>query len=95
LSLRGLAARCGVDVSYLTRLKNGDYRHPREDVLKRLAQVLDQDVEDYHLALLADRGELPSWGKVLGNELGIRLNTEDKRAIEQFVEVMLKDRRGS
>jgi len=92
--LRGLAEECGVDPAYLVRLKRGEVRHPREDILNGIARALDQDVEDYRVALLADHGDLPRWGKVLGTELGIRLSVEDERAITEFVEAMLKHRRG-
>jgi transcriptional regulator with XRE-family HTH domain len=95
LNLRGLAEDCAVDPATLTRLRQGEMKYPNEDDLERIAHRLGQDLDDYRLALLADRGELPSWGKVLGNELGIRLSTEDERAIRQFVEAMLKHRRGS
>jgi len=94
VSLRWLAEECGTSAGYLVRVKNGGVRRPREDILESMARVLDQDVDDYHLALLADHGELPRWGKVLGAELDVRLSTEDERAIEQFVEAMLKQRRG-
>ncbi len=94
MSLRVLAGYCGVAASYLTRLKQGKVRHPREDVLVCMARTLGQEIEDYRIALLADHGDLPSWGKVLGTELGIRLSTEDEQAITQFVKAMLKARRG-
>ncbi|MET7395961.1 helix-turn-helix transcriptional regulator [Dactylosporangium sp. NPDC005572] len=93
LSLRGLAEQCGVDPSTLTRLRHGEMRKPDEDMLRRIARHLGQDIEDYHVALLADRGQLPRWGKVLGTELGIRLSNDDEQAITQFVEAMLKHRR--
>jgi len=92
-SLRALAEQCSVDPSYIVALKRGEVRHPREDILRCIARVLDHDVEDYRVALLADHGDLPPWGKVLGTELGVRLSTEDEKAITQFVEAMLKHRR--
>jgi hypothetical protein len=63
--------------------------------LECLARTLDQDVEDYRVALLADHGDLPHWGKVLGAELGVRLSDDDERAIAAIVEAMLKHRRGN
>jgi transcriptional regulator with XRE-family HTH domain len=95
LSLRGLAQHCAVDPATLVRLRQGEMKFPSDDVLECIARKLSQDPDDYRLALLADRGELPSWGKVLGSELGVRLSTEDEQAIRQFVEAMLRGRRGS
>jgi len=93
-SLRSLAEECGVSAGYLVKLRRGEIRHPREDILECMARALDQDVDDYHVALLADHGELPRWSKVLGAELDLRLNNEDEKAIAQFVEAMIKSRRG-
>src|SRR6266498_4127262 len=94
-SLRSLAEECGVSAGYLVKLRRGKIRHPREDILECMARVLDQEVDDYHVALLADHGELPRWSKVLGAELDVRLNNEDEQAIAQFVEAMIKSRRGT
>lgn len=93
-SQNDLAERCGIAPSYLTKLRHGK-RRPSADVVRRIASTLGQDVADYQLAILVDRGELPSWGKVLSLDLNLGLTTEDERAITQFVEAMLKHRRGS
>jgi transcriptional regulator with XRE-family HTH domain len=44
-SLRQLAVRCGVTPSYLSRLERDDVAPPGEEVLRRLAAELDQDVD--------------------------------------------------
>jgi len=93
-TVRQLAEECGVAHSYITKLKQGKVRRPSGELLSRIARVLGQDVDEYRLALLADHGELPRWGKVLSNEIGVGLTRADEEAIAQFVEALRKSRRG-
>jgi transcriptional regulator with XRE-family HTH domain len=44
-SVRQLAARCGVTPSYLSRLERDEVAPPGEEVLRRLAAELDEDVD--------------------------------------------------
>jgi transcriptional regulator with XRE-family HTH domain len=94
LSQSKLAARCGIDKSYIVKLKAGHFKHPSEDILLRLAATLGQDVRDYEVALLADRGELPNWGRVLENQIGVRLTARDRQAVERYVRELIKRKRG-
>jgi transcriptional regulator with XRE-family HTH domain len=94
-SLRNLARLCGVDPSYIVHLKQGKVRHPREDLLVRIAETLGHDVADYELALLADHGGVPGWSRALGAELGVRLSSADEKAVMAFVEVLISHRRGT
>ena len=41
LSQRQLAARVGIDHSFLARVESGEYQRPMPDVLQRLADVLE------------------------------------------------------
>jgi len=95
LSQNKLAERCDVDKSYIAKLKTGHVKHPSENILLRLATILGQDVRDYEVALLADRGELPNWGRVLENQIGVRLTTQDRQAVERYVRELIKRKRGT
>lgn len=89
-----LAERCGVDSSYIVKLKQGKVRYPREDILLCLAVTLGQDIEDYRTAILADSGELPDWCRVLENQEGVRLSSEDAESVRRYVRALLHQRRG-
>jgi transcriptional regulator with XRE-family HTH domain len=89
-----LADRCGVDGSYIVKLKQGKVRFPRPDILLCLAATLNQDIEDYRMAILADSGELPDWYKVLESQEGVRLNAEDTESIRRYVRALVRQRRG-
>lgn len=73
-------------------------QYPRKGILASLAATLNQDIDDYRLALLADSGELPSWEKVWANQVeaqqGVRLSSEDKEAIRHYALVLVKHARG-
>jgi plasmid maintenance system antidote protein VapI len=56
-----LAARCCVHRSYITRLSKGQVQYLSEPILIRLAAVLDQDPEDYRVAMMMDRIRYDSW----------------------------------
>lgn len=93
-----LAARCGVHRSYITKLAKGEVQSPHDDILLSLAATLNQDVDDYRTAILADNGKLPHWEKVLANEVavheGVRLSSEDEASIRRYVRALVKQRRG-
>lgn len=93
-----LAARCGVHRSYISKLTKGEVQSPRDDILLSLAATLNQDVDDYRMALLADSGRLPQWEKLLANEVaiheGVRLSSEDEASIRRYVLALVKQRRG-
>ena len=93
-----LAERCGVSRSYIVKLKNGKIRNPTEDILICLAASLDQDVDDYRMAILADSGELPEWDKVWANQVeaqeGVHLSTDDRESIRRYARALVKQRRG-
>jgi transcriptional regulator with XRE-family HTH domain len=95
LSQNKLAERCRVDKSYIAKLRTGHVKHPNEEILLRLATALGQDVRDYEVALLADRGELPNWGRVLENQIGVRLTAQDRQAVERYVRELIKRKRGT
>jgi hypothetical protein len=59
-----------------------------------LAATLNQDIEDYRMAILADSGELPDWYKVLESQEGVRLNAEDTESIRRYVRALVRQRRG-
>ena len=56
LSLRELAARVGIDFTYLSKIENGVLRPPSEKVVLRLAEALNADRNE--LLILA--GRIPS-----------------------------------
>lgn len=89
-----LAELCGVDRSYIARLKNGTLLEPRDDVLVVLASALSQDVDDYRLAILADRGRLPAWHKVWKYQtetgLGVQLSSEDIAAMKSYALTLVR-----
>ena len=55
LSQRELAARAGIDFTYLSKIENGRVDPPAEETLRALARVLDADAE----ALLARARKMP------------------------------------
>lgn len=56
ISQRDLAAKIGVDFSYISKLENGRLPPPASDTAGRIAEVLNCAVED----LLAAAGKFPS-----------------------------------
>ncbi|XVV08044.1 helix-turn-helix domain-containing protein [Actinosynnema sp. CA-248983] len=92
-----LAARCGVHRSYITRLSRGKIQYLSEPVLIRLAAVLDQDPEDYRIAIMMDRTRYDSWERVMVSELalheGVRLRPEDIVSIRHYVLGIMWQRR--
>lgn len=93
-----LAARCGVHRSYITRLSRGQTRNLSEHILIRLAAALDQDPEDYRVAIMMDRIRYDSWERVMVSELalheGVRLKPEDIVSIRHYVLGVMRQRRG-
>jgi transcriptional regulator with XRE-family HTH domain len=43
LSIREVSRRAGIDVSYLSRMEKGEVSPPREEIILRLAEVLEAD----------------------------------------------------
>ncbi|GEM_PF-4295660 len=56
LSQRGLAEKVGVDVSYLSKIENGVMSPPSQELIIRLAEVLDADRDE----LLTLAGKVPA-----------------------------------
>ncbi|MEV8440818.1 helix-turn-helix transcriptional regulator [Actinosynnema sp. NPDC051121] len=92
-----LAARCGVHRSYITKLSSGQVQYPRDRVLTRLAEVLNQDPEDYRVAVLMDRTKHDSWVKFMVSEIalheGVRLSSAETAWIRQCVRDVLVQRK--
>jgi transcriptional regulator with XRE-family HTH domain len=66
LSVRGLAARAGVDFSWLSRLERGRIGSPDARSLWRVARALDVEVADLYLeAGFGDAHGLPGFGPYL------------------------------
>jgi transcriptional regulator with XRE-family HTH domain len=85
---------CGLSYGHVSHIVKGDWV-PNEQVLRRIATALNQDVEDYHVALLADQGVLPPWGKVFCNDVGIQLDQQDEAAVIRYAEELARKRRGA
>ena len=56
LTQRGVAAKLGIDFTYLSKLENDRGEPPGEDTVRNLAEVLDDDAEE----LLALAGKVPT-----------------------------------
>jgi len=56
MTQRELAERVGVNVTYISKIENGEFPSPSEKVIKKIAQALEYDYQK--LMLLADK--LPS-----------------------------------
>ena len=56
LTQRFVAAKVGIDFTYLSKLENGRGDTPAEETIRRLARELDLDEED----LLARGGKVPA-----------------------------------
>ena len=93
-----LAVHCGVDKSYLAKVRLGRIANPNESILFSVAMALGQDVDEYRSAVLADNGKLPSWERVLGSQLadqeGVRLSSEDVNDIARYARALIRRRRG-
>ncbi len=64
LSLRDVAARTGISVSYLTQIEHGRKKNPGADILKKLAPIYNVPVRD----LLKAAGYLEEVNPVLTDE---------------------------
>src|ERR1700733_6372873 len=64
LSQRDVAARIGIDFTYLSKLENDHGEPPGENTIRRLAQVLEADAD----TLLALAGKVPPELKVLASK---------------------------
>jgi transcriptional regulator with XRE-family HTH domain len=53
LNQRDLAARAGIDFTYLSKIENGRIEPPSEDVIRRVALALEADADE--LIVLADK----------------------------------------
>lgn len=53
MSQRELADRAGIDFTYLSKIENGRMEPPSEQVIRRVAEELDADVDE--LIVLADK----------------------------------------
>jgi len=93
-----LAVHCGVDKSYLAKVRLGRIAHPNESVLFAISLALGQDIEEYRSAVLADNGMLPRWERVLGSQLadqeGVRLSSENVEDIARYARSLVRRRRG-
>jgi hypothetical protein len=76
---------CDMSYGYLQHLIEGHIRHPKAEILERLAHTLSQPVEAYQAALLADRHELPAPALYFSMQLGTPV---DARAAELAMEVV-------
>jgi len=76
---------CDLAQGYLQHLVEGHIRHPRNEILERLAHALGQHVETYRAALLADHNELPEPALYFSTKLGVLV---DSRAAELGMEVV-------
>jgi transcriptional regulator with XRE-family HTH domain len=92
-SRRELEQVCGLAVGYLSHLIAGRIKRPQPEVLRRLANVLHQDIEDYYIAIRMDDGELPKWSRLLAADLGIELLDEDEQALITVAEALARKRR--
>lgn len=88
-SLRKLEEICETSTGYLQHLSEGHVHHPREAVLRRLAHVLGQRVEEYRAALLADHQELPAPVYYFSARLGVPVDPKaadlGMRVVEELV----------
>jgi HTH-type transcriptional regulator, competence development regulator len=64
LSQRDLAARVGIDFTYLSKIEGGRLNPPSEIIIKRIAQVLDADEDE----LINLAGKVPKDLKALLEE---------------------------
>jgi len=53
LSIREVSRRAGIDVSYLSRMEKGEVSPPSEEIILRLAEVLEADPDE--LLEMADK----------------------------------------
>jgi hypothetical protein len=76
---------CELSHGYIMHLIDGHIRSPREEILRRLAHVLGQRVEDYRAAILIDRNELPTPVYYFSAHLG---EPVDARAADLTMELL-------
>jgi transcriptional regulator with XRE-family HTH domain len=58
--VRKLEEICNLSQGYLGHVLSGDIERHSENVLRRIANALGQRVEEYRLAVMVDRDELPA-----------------------------------
>jgi transcriptional regulator with XRE-family HTH domain len=89
-SWRKLEELCEVSYGYLQHLAEGDIRSPKEETLRRLAQVLGQRVEDYRAALLVDHHELPAPVHYFSAHLGREVDQRDADLAMELLEELVR-----
>jgi transcriptional regulator with XRE-family HTH domain len=79
LSLRGMAAKSGIDDSLLSKIERGQVRQPTPENLDRLARAINVDPEDlYSLAGYAAATRLPTIGPYLRTKYGLPSEAVDE-----------------
>jgi hypothetical protein len=89
-SRRKLEELCGLSQGYIAHLIDGRIQHPPEDVLRRLALTLGQRVEEYRLALMADRHELPTPVYYFSAHLGQPVDEQTADAVMSLLENLMR-----
>lgn len=84
-SWHNLEELCEISHGYLQHLAEGHIRSPKEEILRRLAHMLGQRVEEYRAAILIDRHELPTPVYYFSAHLG---EPVDPRAAELTMELL-------
>lgn len=83
-SVRGLAARAGIDSGTVTRLEQGSIHAPSPDTLKQLAEALNAPLADlFAMAQYVTANELPDLPAYLDTKFG-HLPVETRVAMTQY-----------
>ncbi len=83
---------CDISHGYLMHLAEGHIRSPREEILRRLAHMLGQRVEEYRAAILIDRHELPTPVYYFSAHLGEPVDARAAQLTMELLEELVRRR---
>jgi hypothetical protein len=91
-SRRKLEELCGLSQGYIAHLIDGRIQHPPDEVLHRVAHTLGQRAEEYRLALMTDRNELPAPVYYFSAHLGRPVDEQTAGVVMHLLEDLMRNK---